>query len=127
MKIDKVPEPDEKQEGYPNTYIRELYDWLEILHSKLYEDDIVGSVVHNFGSIADADGATKIEAKEVTVTGAALGDYAVATLSIDVADLVLDAQVTAADTVTCVLANNTDGAINLAEATVYVRVFRRTT
>lgn len=127
MKIDKPPELDENQEGFPATFLRELSDWLEILYQKVREDDMVGSVVHDFGSIADADGATKIEAKEVTVTGAVLGDYAEASLSLDVADLVLDAQVTAADTVTCVLANSTDGAINLAEATIYVRVFRRTT
>jgi hypothetical protein len=74
------------------------------------------------GSIADGNE----EAKEVTVTGAALGDYAVASFSLDVADLVLDAQVTAVDTVTCILANNTGGAIDLASGTVYVRVFKRT-
>ena len=72
-------------------------------------------------SIADGDE----EAKDVTVTGAVLGDHAIASLSIDILDLVLDAQVTAANTVTCVLANNTGGAVDLASATVYVRVFRK--
>jgi hypothetical protein len=123
MKIDKLPEFDENQEGFPLTFLRELYDYLEILQSRIYEDDIAASDTWDAGEIAD--GAE--EAKDVTVTGAALGDYAVASLSIDIADLVLDAQVTAADTVTCVLANNTGGAIDLASATVYVRVFRRTT
>lgn len=78
-----------------------------------------GSATWDAASIADGDE----EAKEVTVTGAALGDFAVASLSIDVADLVLSANVTATNTVTCVLANNTGGAIDLASATVYVRVF----
>jgi hypothetical protein len=123
MKIDKVPEPDENQEGYPNTYLRELYDYLEILQQKVYEDDISASATWDAGSIADGDE----EAKDVTVTGAVLGDYAIASLSLDIVDLVLDAQVTAANTVTCVLANNTGGAIDLDSATVYVRVFRRTT
>jgi hypothetical protein len=123
MKIDKVPEPDENQEGYPNTYLRELYDYLEILQQKVYEDDISASATSDAGSIADGDE----EAKDVTVTGAVLGDYATASLSLDIVDLVLDAQVTAANTVTCVLANNTGGAIDLDSATVYVRVFRRTT
>lgn len=123
MKIDRLPEFDENQKGFPLTFIRELYDWLEILHQKVYEDDIAESATWNAGSIADGDE----EAKEITVTGAALGDYAVASLSIDIADLVLDAQVTAANTVTCVLANNTGSAVDLASATVYVRVFRRTT
>ena len=123
MKIDKLPALDENQEGFPVTFLRELSDWLEILYQKVREDDIVGSDTWDAGSIADGDE----EAKEVTVTGAALGDYAVASLSIDILDLVLNAQVTAANTVTCVLANNTGGAIDLDSATIYVRVFRRTT
>lgn len=85
------------------------------------EDAINGlnaSATWDAGSIANG----AMEAKEVTVTGAVLGDFAIASLSIDVADLILDAQVTASDTVTCVLANNTGGAVDLASATVYVRV-----
>ena len=103
--------------------IKELTDWLMRFQEKLLQEDLHASETWDAGAIADGDE----EANEVTVTGAALGDYAVASLSIDIADLVLDAQVTATDTVTCVLANNTGGAINLASATVYVRVFRRTT
>uniref|UniRef100_A0A6M3L7F7 Uncharacterized protein n=1 Tax=viral metagenome TaxID=1070528 RepID=A0A6M3L7F7_9ZZZZ len=80
-----------------------------------------GSATWDAGSIADGDE----EAKEVTVTGAALGDFAIASLSIDVADLVLNAQVTAANTITCVLANNTGGAIDLGTATIYVRVMKK--
>ena len=71
-------------------------------------------------SIADGDE----EAKEVTVTGAVLGDFALASLSIDVADLVINAAVTAADTVTVILANNTGGAVDLDSATVRVKVFK---
>lgn len=80
-----------------------------------------GSATWDAASIADGDE----EVKEVTVTGAALGDFAIASLSIDVADLALVAAVTATDTVTCQLLNNTGGAIDLASATVYVRVFPR--
>ncbi len=114
MFIEKPPLTDD---------ITELRKWLERLQYKLLLEDLHGSATWDAGSIADGDE----EAKEVTVTGAALGDYAIASLSIDVADLVLDAQVTAANIVTCILANNTGGAIDLASATVYVRVFRRTT
>lgn len=71
-------------------------------------------------SIADGDE----EAKEITVTGAELGDFVLASLSVDVADLVLSAAVTAADTVTAVLANNTGGAVDLASATLKVRVLK---
>jgi hypothetical protein len=77
-----------------------------------------GSVAWDAGSIADGNE----EAKEITVTGAALGDYVLSSFSIDITDLVLTAAVTAANTVTCVLANNTGGAIDLAAATAFVQV-----
>lgn len=80
-----------------------------------------GSVTWDASSIADGDE----EAKEVTITGAALGDFVLSSLSIDVADLVLTGAVTATDTVTLVLANNTGGAIDLASCTAYARVFTR--
>lgn len=81
-----------------------------------------GSEVYDAGSIADGDE----EVGEITVTGAALGDFVLASLSIDVADLAITAAVTAANTVTYQLLNNTGGAIDLASATVYVRVIPRT-
>ena len=103
--------------------IKELTEWLKRVHRGLLLEDLHGSDTWNPGSIAD--GAE--EAKTVTVSGAALGDYAVASFSLDISDLVLDAQVTAANTVTCVLANNTGGAVDLGEGTVYARVIKRTT
>ena len=99
-------------------WLRQLFDWLQNLHlNRMY----VGETTWDAGSIADGDE----EVKEVTVTGAALGDYAIASLSIDVADLVLTAQVTAANTVTASLANNTGGAIDLDSATLYVMVIQK--
>ena len=83
-------------------------------------DFIDASATWDPGSIADGDE----EAKEVDVVGVELGDFALASFSKDVADLVLDAQVTAAGKVTCVLANNTGGAIDLASGTLYIRVFK---
>lgn len=101
----------------------ELNIWLEEFWTKLLEEDIRASATWDPGSIAGGNE----EATDVTCTGAEVGDYAIASFSNDVSDLTLDAQVTAADTVTCVLANNTGGAIDLSSGTVYVRVFRRTT
>jgi len=89
---------------------------------KVREAGLTGTVSWGPPSIADGDEA----AQEVTVTGAALGDFANASFSLDVQDLVLDAQVTAANTVTCVLANNTGGAIGLASGELYVKVDPRT-
>lgn len=93
----------------------ELYTMLVALRG------LDGSETYDAGSIADGDE----EVGEVTVTGAALGDFVLASLSIDVADLAITAAVTAANTVTYQLLNNTGGAIDLGSATVYVRVLPR--
>ena len=83
---------------------------------------IVGqaSETYDAGSIADGNE----EVGELTVTGAVLGDYCLSSITVDVADLALTAQVTVADTVTYQLNNNTGGAIDLASATVKVCVLR---
>ena len=81
----------------------------------------IASVTKDWGSIADGDEA----AQEVTVTGAQLGDFALASMSIDITDLMLSAAVTAADTVTVVAANNTGGAIDLGSGTLFVMVIPR--
>jgi len=72
----------------------------------------------DWGSIADGDE----EAEEITVTGAAPGDFARASFSLDVQDLELSAQVTAANTVTVTLSNNTGGGIDLGSGTITVHV-----
>lgn len=79
---------------------------------------LTAAATFDAGSIADGDE----EAKEVTVAGAALGDYAYVIPGIDVADLVITATVTAEDTITVILANNTGGAIDLASQTLTVYV-----
>lgn len=80
---------------------------------------LYGSATWDAGSIADGDE----EAKDITVDGAALGDPVVNTnLAIDVADLSIVAQVTAANTVTAQLGNWTGGAIDLASTTVQVYI-----
>lgn len=77
-----------------------------------------GSETYDAGSIDDGNE----EVGELTITGAALGDYCQASITVDVADLAITAAVTAADTVTYQLNNNTGGAIDLASATVSVLV-----
>jgi len=80
-----------------------------------------GSKAWDASSIGDGNE----EALEITVTGAALGDFVMSSLSIDVADLVLRGAVTAANTVTLVLANNTGGAVDLGAATAYCLVIKK--
>jgi len=75
-------------------------------------------VTNDFASIA----AGAESSLEVTVPGARLGDFAFVSLGVDVVDLITTANVTAADTVTVLLANATAGAIDLASTTVRVKV-----
>jgi hypothetical protein len=58
----------------------------------------------------------------VTVTGAALGDFADASMSISLGGTILHAYVSAADTVTVVQRNDTGGAVDLASGTLRARV-----
>lgn len=81
----------------------------------------VATVAWDPGAILDGNE----EAQAVTVTGAALGDVVLGvSFSLDVADLNLDAHVTAADTVTAVLQNNTGGTIDLGAGTLKVVVVK---
>ena len=85
-----------------------------------FSDVLSGSTTWDAGAISDGDE----EAKELTVNGAELGDFVLSSLSVDIADLVLSAEVTAADTVTAILANNTGGSVNLASCTLSVLVVK---
>jgi ABC-type uncharacterized transport system YnjBCD substrate-binding protein len=95
-----------------------LWQWLLRLHMNV---SYTGSTTWDPASIADGG----MEAKEVTVTGAVLGDFAIASFSLDVSDLALSASVTAANTVTCTLSNNTGGAVDLGSGTVSVLVIQK--
>ena len=64
------------------------------------------------------------ESKNITVSGAALGDFVLVSFSLDVQDITLTADVTAANTVTAVMANLSGGAINLASGTIKVLVLK---
>lgn len=81
----------------------------------------VGSTAIDLGSIADGDE----QAVEVSIPGAQLGDFALASHSLDVTDLMVTGSVTAADTVTVIVANNTGGAIDIASGTIFAMVIPR--
>jgi hypothetical protein len=78
----------------------------------------LASAAINPASMLDGDE----EAFVVTVPGAKLGDFAFVSFSIDVSDLELSAQVTAANTVTVSLSNSTSGTIDLGAGTLRVKV-----
>jgi len=96
-------------------YLDEYFNKLPALNAYLQ-----GSETKDWGSIADD---TELE-EDVTVTGAALGDFAVASMGVDTVAAQLTASVTAADTVTVVISNVSGGAIDLASQTLSVKVFK---
>ena len=59
----------------------------------------------------------------ITVNGAKVGDFAIASFSNDVNDTMLDAQVTAANTVSITLSNVADVTRDLASGTLRAIVF----
>ena len=79
-----------------------------------------GSTTIDLGSIADGDE----QAVDVTVTGAALGDFVTVSSSIDVTDLTLTGTVVSSNTVTVVVGNFTGGAIDLGSGNITVKVIK---
>lgn len=75
---------------------------------------LVGSETKDFGSVSADAGVSE----DVTVTGAALGDFALCSIGVDSVDLIITCAVTAANTVTVTLENQTAGAIDLASTTI---------
>tara|TARA_R100000008_G_scaffold51530_1_gene31014 strand:+ start:38 stop:640 length:603 start_codon:yes stop_codon:yes gene_type:complete len=96
-------------------YLEEYFNQLPALNSYLQ-----GSETKDWGSLSDD---TELE-EDVTVTGAAVGDFAVASMGVDTVAAQLTASVTAANTVTVVISNVSGGAIDLASATLSVKVFK---
>ena len=75
------------------------------------------SATIDFGEAADGNDS----AADITVTGAALGDLVMVSHSLDVADLQLTADVTAANTVS-VVASSSGDTVDLGSGTVRVLV-----
>lgn len=77
-----------------------------------------------FDPAASADGAG--ETTTVTVTGAKLGDFAVASFSLDLQGYTVTAYVSADDTVSVRFQNESAAAPNIASGTLRVKVFPAT-
>lgn len=82
---------------------------------------LAGSKTYDPPSLTDGSATTTT----VTVTGAALGDYALASHSISLQGIALTAAVTAADTVTVTLFNKTGGTLDIASGTLKARVWKQ--
>ena len=66
-----------------------------------------------------------IASKDVTVSGVTLGDFCLASFSVDVVDMSLTCNITATNVATAVLSNNTGGTIDLASGTLRVLIFKK--
>ncbi len=75
---------------------------------------IEGTATYDPPSLADGAGVTTT----VTVTGAALGDPAVASLAVDLQGIIINASVSATNTVAVRLQNETGATLDLASATL---------
>lgn len=80
--------------------------------------DLSGSATFDPGSLADGVGETTT----VTVTGAALGDYAQASFSLDLQGVTVTAWVSAANTVSVRFQNESGGVLDLGSGTLRVKV-----
>lgn len=79
------------------------------------------STTYDAPNLVDSTQATTT----VTVTGAAVGDFALASLSTGTGGLTVTAYVSAANTVTVILFNGSGADVNLASATLRVKVFKQ--
>jgi hypothetical protein len=79
-----------------------------------------GSATYDPPSLVDAAGTTTT----VTVTGAALGDFALASFSLDLQGITVSAYVSAANTVSVRFQNESGGTLDLASGTLKARVWK---
>lgn len=80
-----------------------------------------GSATYDPPSLVDGTGTTTT----VTVTGAALGDFALASFSLDLQGISVTAYVSAANTVSVRLQNESGGTLDLASGTLKARVWKQ--
>lgn len=88
---------------------------------KVGQAQLSASATYNPPSVANGAQTTQT----VTVTGAAIGDFVDVSFGLDLQGLRLTGYVSSANTVTCVLVNNTGGAVDLASDFLYVTVRKK--
>lgn len=79
-----------------------------------------GSGTIDPGSLLDGAGETVT----ITVTGAAIGDYAMVSPGVDLQGISVTVYVSAVDTVSCRIQNETGGTIDLASSTWKAKVIK---
>lgn len=99
-----------------------------VANKRMQFQDVFSNVIvysdNAFDPANVATGSGTMAAVDITVTGAALGDLCLVTFNLDATDVVFTASVTAANTVTVVILNNTAGAVNLAAGKLVIYVLQ---
>ena len=109
------------EDGSTTTISASDFDLNDIVSAQIIpKANLVGSVSWTTAQIADG----AMEAKDVTVTGAALGDEAEVSLGVALSDLSLSGDVSASDKVTAVLNNGTSAPVDITAATLYATVMK---
>jgi hypothetical protein len=102
--------------------VNKLIADLEILRAATAGGYLSGSATYDPASLADGAGATTT----VTVTGAALGDFALASFSLDLQGITLTAWVSATNTVSVRFQNESGGTLDLGSGTLRAFVRQQT-
>lgn len=84
---------------------------------------LTGSATYDTASLVDGAGATTT----ITVTGAVLGDFVLVSFGVDLQGISVTAYVSAADTVSVRIQNESGGTLDLASTTVRALVLPRAT
>lgn len=109
-------------EGIVGVVSRVWWEYLQSLDRLLRTlKGLEGSATFNPSNLADGAGETTT----VAVTGAALGDFAMASFSLNLQGITLTAWVSAADTVSVRFQNESGSALNLDSGTLRVRVIKQ--
>lgn len=82
--------------------------------------DLIGSAVYDPPNLVDGAGTTTT----VAVAGAALGDFALASFSLDLQGITVTAYISAANTVSVRFQNESGGPLDLASGTLRVKVIK---
>lgn len=86
----------------------------------LFSDVLTYTGTLNVANLADGAGATS----SVTIPGAALGDFVLVSLGVDLQDMVVTGYVQAANTVEVRVQNESTGAVDLASTTLRIAVLK---
>lgn len=97
--------------------------WMNVADAFIYQRFLVGTATFDPASLADGVGETTT----VTVTGAALGDFALASFSLTTSGITITAWVSATDTVSVRLQNESGGLLDIASGTLAALVIKQTT